>query len=152
MENPNCEVIIFTISTVRFRGYVKLCKKVMRASMFAHWGMCATHHCFCVRWAPFKGHAFVQAQMMQLAEAWLLLEARPRWHTYRKPWLLGHTLYRLHKGSVPVCCLVHKGCGVHTVDTVFVSSLFYVKSWNDEFISGKYLIWIQGWPFWSENR
>lgn len=46
----------------------------------------------------FKGHAFVQAQMMQLAEAWLSLEARPCWHTYKKPWLPGHTLYRLHKG------------------------------------------------------
>lgn len=57
----------------------------MRACTFAHWCMCATHHCFCVCWALFKGHAFVQAQMMQLAGAWLSLGARPRWHTYRKP-------------------------------------------------------------------
>lgn len=87
---PNCEKKMH-----HFYWVSKFEYRIMWACTFAHWCMCTTHHCFCVCWALFKGHAFVQAQMMQLAETWLLLEACPCWHTYRKPWLLGHTLYRL---------------------------------------------------------
>lgn len=101
--NPTPEKQNTIVKFIRHHFYwvCKVESRVMWACTFAHWCVCATHHCLCVCWAFFKGHAFVQAQMMQLAETWLLLEARPCWHTYRKPWLLGHTLYRLHKGCLP---------------------------------------------------
>lgn len=67
--------------------------------------MRATHHCLCVCAVLFKGHAFVQAQMMQLAGTRLLLEARPRWHTFRTLQLLGHTFYRRPRERPSACCL-----------------------------------------------